>query len=218
MTAGCTEDGGVAVLTGRTAEPPGVVLAWDVQRTTYEITGAFNQFDVTIRAAGSTGFHLNRRGRLLLLGAGLAQVGDVRVEAVEERERCDLDPGDDHSHPGREAMSSSHEDDGQEDGGDAVRCCHGVHLLRVVTTSPDGSRMSQTLNTPSQATPGCAWAALPDRHRTPGTPRSQRTRASFQGAVSGAVRRLVSHGPRLRRDGKVDRAGRGPEITARLPR
>lgn len=40
MTAGCTADGGVAVLTARTAEPPGVVLAWDVQRTTYEITGA----------------------------------------------------------------------------------------------------------------------------------------------------------------------------------
>lgn len=33
-------DGSVSVLTARTSEPPGVVLAWDVERTTYDLSGA----------------------------------------------------------------------------------------------------------------------------------------------------------------------------------
>jgi hypothetical protein len=37
MTATCAHDGKVAVLTATTSEPPGVILAWDVQRTTYRI-------------------------------------------------------------------------------------------------------------------------------------------------------------------------------------
>jgi hypothetical protein len=41
-TARCGDDGTVEVLTATTSEPPGVILAWDVQRTTYRIdeTGA----------------------------------------------------------------------------------------------------------------------------------------------------------------------------------
>ena len=35
MTATCTKEGGVAVMTATAPEPPGVVLAWDVHRTTY---------------------------------------------------------------------------------------------------------------------------------------------------------------------------------------
>jgi hypothetical protein len=34
-TATCSDHGGVDVLTATTSEPPGVVLAWDVQRTSY---------------------------------------------------------------------------------------------------------------------------------------------------------------------------------------
>ena len=42
MTATCTDDGGSAVLTATTvSEPPGIVLAWDVQRTAYAIEGAW---------------------------------------------------------------------------------------------------------------------------------------------------------------------------------
>jgi hypothetical protein len=36
-TARCGDDGTVEVLTATTSEPPGIVLAWDVQRTTYRI-------------------------------------------------------------------------------------------------------------------------------------------------------------------------------------
>lgn len=38
-TATCTTDGGLATLTGATSEPPGVILAWDVWRTTYALDG-----------------------------------------------------------------------------------------------------------------------------------------------------------------------------------
>jgi hypothetical protein len=37
-TATCTPDG-FAVWTARTSEPPGIVLAWDVQRTSYRLDG-----------------------------------------------------------------------------------------------------------------------------------------------------------------------------------
>lgn len=37
--ARCGEDGTLEVLRATTSEPPGVVLAWDVYRTTYEIDG-----------------------------------------------------------------------------------------------------------------------------------------------------------------------------------
>lgn len=40
QTATCTEDGNVAVWTATTHKPPGIVLAWDVRRTTYRIDGA----------------------------------------------------------------------------------------------------------------------------------------------------------------------------------
>ncbi|MGN6576555.1 MAG: hypothetical protein ACTHKG_12780 [Nocardioides sp.] len=39
-TARCGDGGTVEVLTATTSEPPGVVLAWDVQRTTYRIGDA----------------------------------------------------------------------------------------------------------------------------------------------------------------------------------
>jgi hypothetical protein len=35
VTATCSDHGGVDVLTATTSEPPGIVLAWDVQRTSY---------------------------------------------------------------------------------------------------------------------------------------------------------------------------------------
>jgi len=37
MTATCTKEAGVAVITGTASEPPGVVLAWDLHRTAYDI-------------------------------------------------------------------------------------------------------------------------------------------------------------------------------------
>jgi hypothetical protein len=37
MTATCTKDGGVAVVTGTASEPPGIVLAWDLSRTAYDL-------------------------------------------------------------------------------------------------------------------------------------------------------------------------------------
>jgi hypothetical protein len=37
MTATCTGSGGIAVFTAVAHEPPGIVLAWDVTRTTYDI-------------------------------------------------------------------------------------------------------------------------------------------------------------------------------------
>ncbi len=37
MTAICTPDGGIAVFTSVTHQPPGIILAWDVSRTTYDI-------------------------------------------------------------------------------------------------------------------------------------------------------------------------------------
>jgi hypothetical protein len=37
VTATCTADGGIAVVRGRASEPPGVVLAWDLTRTTYDV-------------------------------------------------------------------------------------------------------------------------------------------------------------------------------------
>ena len=39
MTATCTDDG-FAVWTAKAHEPPGIVLAWDVRRTTYTLDGA----------------------------------------------------------------------------------------------------------------------------------------------------------------------------------
>lgn len=39
VTATCPRRGGVALLTARTHEPPGIVLAWDVERTTYRLDG-----------------------------------------------------------------------------------------------------------------------------------------------------------------------------------
>jgi hypothetical protein len=39
MTATCTSDGGIAVLTAVAHEPPGVVLAWDVTETKYTVKG-----------------------------------------------------------------------------------------------------------------------------------------------------------------------------------
>lgn len=39
VTATCRDDGGIDVLTATTSEPPGVVLAWDVLRTTYRLDG-----------------------------------------------------------------------------------------------------------------------------------------------------------------------------------
>ncbi len=39
MDVTCTADGGVAVLTSKAHHPPGIVLAWDVRRTTYDIEG-----------------------------------------------------------------------------------------------------------------------------------------------------------------------------------
>lgn len=39
VTATCRGDGGFDVLTATTSEPPGVVLAWDVQRTSYRLEG-----------------------------------------------------------------------------------------------------------------------------------------------------------------------------------
>ena len=47
MTATCTDDGGVAVLTATVSKPPGIVLAWDVERTAYRIDGT------EARSAGS---------------------------------------------------------------------------------------------------------------------------------------------------------------------
>ncbi|QNN52707.1 hypothetical protein [Nocardioides mesophilus] len=38
MTAVCAAGGRVALLTATTSEPPGVVLAWDVLRTTYDVS------------------------------------------------------------------------------------------------------------------------------------------------------------------------------------
>lgn len=37
MTATCNDAGGIDVLTATTSEPPGVVLAWDVRRTSYQV-------------------------------------------------------------------------------------------------------------------------------------------------------------------------------------
>jgi hypothetical protein len=38
-TATCTKGGGIAVLSATTHKPPGVVLAWDVRKTTYSLDG-----------------------------------------------------------------------------------------------------------------------------------------------------------------------------------
>jgi hypothetical protein len=40
MSATCTKNGGIEVLTAETHDPPGVILAWDVTRTTYSVAGA----------------------------------------------------------------------------------------------------------------------------------------------------------------------------------
>jgi hypothetical protein len=37
MTATCTEDGGLSVVTARVHQPPGFVLAWDLTTTTYDV-------------------------------------------------------------------------------------------------------------------------------------------------------------------------------------
>jgi len=39
MTATCTPAGGIAVLTGKAHQPPGIVLAWDVTETSYTLKG-----------------------------------------------------------------------------------------------------------------------------------------------------------------------------------
>lgn len=39
MTATCTPGGGIAVLTGKAHQPPGIILAWDVTETSYDIKG-----------------------------------------------------------------------------------------------------------------------------------------------------------------------------------
>jgi len=39
MTATCTPDGGFAVVSAETHEPPGIVLAWDVGQVTYRVDG-----------------------------------------------------------------------------------------------------------------------------------------------------------------------------------
>lgn len=39
MTATCTPDGGIAVLTGKAHQPPGIILAWDVTETSYDVKG-----------------------------------------------------------------------------------------------------------------------------------------------------------------------------------
>lgn len=38
-TVSCTEDGGIATVTTLTHKPPGIVLAWDVTTTNYQLTG-----------------------------------------------------------------------------------------------------------------------------------------------------------------------------------
>ncbi|HET6627989.1 MAG TPA: hypothetical protein VFG63_16480 [Nocardioidaceae bacterium] len=38
-TATCTDAGGIATVTATTHEPPGVILAWDVHRSTYRLRG-----------------------------------------------------------------------------------------------------------------------------------------------------------------------------------
>lgn len=40
-TATCTVDGAVALWTAKAHQPPGIVLAWDVTRTTYRVEGGF---------------------------------------------------------------------------------------------------------------------------------------------------------------------------------
>jgi hypothetical protein len=37
MTATCTDGGGVSVVTARAHQPPGIILAWDLTRTTYDV-------------------------------------------------------------------------------------------------------------------------------------------------------------------------------------
>ena len=37
MTAACTDDGGIAVVSAKAHEPPGIVLAWDVTQTSYAV-------------------------------------------------------------------------------------------------------------------------------------------------------------------------------------
>lgn len=39
MTATCPDAGGLRILSGSMSKPPGIMLAWDVQATTYDITG-----------------------------------------------------------------------------------------------------------------------------------------------------------------------------------
>ncbi len=39
MTATCTDDGGIGIVTAQAHEPPGVVLAWDVTQTSYAVKG-----------------------------------------------------------------------------------------------------------------------------------------------------------------------------------
>ena len=39
VTATCTDDGGIAVVRGTASKPPGVVLAWDLTRTEYDVRG-----------------------------------------------------------------------------------------------------------------------------------------------------------------------------------
>ncbi len=38
MTATCPDGGGLRILSGSTSKPPGILLAWDVRSTTYDIT------------------------------------------------------------------------------------------------------------------------------------------------------------------------------------
>jgi len=39
MDATCTPSGGIAVLTAKAHQPPGIILAWDVTRTAYDVRG-----------------------------------------------------------------------------------------------------------------------------------------------------------------------------------
>jgi hypothetical protein len=40
MTARCTRNGGIGIVTAKAHQPPGVILAWDVTQTTYALHGA----------------------------------------------------------------------------------------------------------------------------------------------------------------------------------
>lgn len=51
-TVSCTEDGGIATVTTFTHKPPGIVLAWDVTTTNYQLTGTRAQVTSTSTERG----------------------------------------------------------------------------------------------------------------------------------------------------------------------